>query len=158
MYPLRPVSIPDGIRFNTWLPLSADHSWTVITRAEHLRGWLGEHIALDATPGGFFREHSEREGRKVVITGRMLRLERPRLMIMTWSDQDWGVETEVEIRLTGLADGSLLTLNHSGWTGLSAQTAEAVRRDHEIAWKRHLTDLEAYCSTIAAERPTALAC
>ncbi|MBO0345207.1 SRPBCC domain-containing protein [Roseibium sp. CAU 1637] len=137
--------VPNGIRFHTWLPLSAERAWLVLTKAEHLKEWFGDHISLDATPGGFFREITHRDGRKVVTFGQMKQLEPPQRITMTWSDEDWGVETELELLLTGLPDGTLCTLTHSGWCGLDPNTAAAVRLDHEAGWKRHLTSLEAYC-------------
>lgn len=141
------ADVPDGIRFNTWLPLGADQTWQVLTKAEHLKNWFGDHISLDATLGGFFREIWWRDGQEVQTFGQVLKLQRPHLIVMTWSDEDWQVETELELRLTPILDGTLFTLTHSGWRDLDLATAARVRRDHEAGWKRHITSLETYCRT-----------
>lgn len=151
----RSEDVPDGIRFNTWLPLEAPPCWEVLTRSHHLQKWFGDQITHDATPGGFFRDIVRRDEGTSIVIGQISHMEEPRVIHMSWSDEGWGVETQLELRITGLAGGSLLTLTHSGWRDLAAREAPQVRRDHELAWKRHLVCLESYCEQLAAERAPA---
>lgn len=69
--------------------------------------------------------------------GRFLRLERPRLVEMTWlSLGTGGAETVLTIELVPIAGGVHLTLTQTGFA------SQQDRDEHELAWPQLLAELD----------------
>ncbi|GAC1592136.1 MAG: SRPBCC family protein [Acidimicrobiales bacterium] len=107
----------------------------LVTR-EGLLAWIGQHVELDATPGGVFSLDIEGN----LIRGQYLEVDPPHAVVVSWgvlgSELLPPGSSRVEFRLTPTATGTRLDLTHSGlpaeeqpkhaegWTHFLARLAE----------------------------------
>lgn len=106
------------------------------------RTWWGEHVSLDARPGGRFRETwADDRGRITVTSGTVSRCEAPLLLELSWADDDWTASTVLRIVLAPRHDGTDLHLVHEGWDRLPAAGRTALMQAHEAGWNHHLDNL-----------------
>lgn len=117
--------------------------WACLVDPEAVRCWFGGHMALDARPGGGFREEWSVGGRTVVTRGRVLAFDPPRRLVLSWADEDWPAETRVTIALEPEGSGTRLSLAQTGWEALGGPGA-ALRAAHEAGWRSHLAALRAF--------------
>ena len=119
--------------------------WAGLTERQRMAQWWGEHVDLEAEPGGRFVERwSNDAGRPVETVGRVTRFAPPQCLEMTWADDDWPVTTCVSVRLEAAPDGTWLTLEHSGWDRFPGNDGAKLRDEHAVGWARHLRALESY--------------
>ena len=80
---------------------------------------LETDVSLDARPGGRLTERwTDDGGREVITSGEVVRLAAPRMLELTWADDDWDGSTRVLFQLAQATDATRLTLTHSGWEAL----------------------------------------
>jgi uncharacterized protein YndB with AHSA1/START domain len=94
-------------------------------------------VQATAIEGAPFFFETEADGEFQPHYGRFLRLERGRLVILTWvTSATLGVETVITIKLEPRANGTHLRLSHAGFPDA------ATLRRHEDAWPLMLAQLE----------------
>ena len=98
---------------------------------ELLVRWMGDYAKLETTEGGLFAVDIN----GVIIRGTFVRVDRPRLLEITWgeagNDEMPPGATRLVVRFTARGRGTLVELEHSG---LSAQQ----RSKHAIGWPHFL--------------------
>lgn len=105
-------------------------------------GWLR---LLGACQGGRLSERwTDDRGREVLTSGEVLWLAAPRMLELTWADDDWDASTRVLFELVQGADATHLTLTHSGWEAIPSSGREGLIREHASGWSRHMANLEAH--------------
>lgn len=130
------------ILLSTTLDASPAAIWAALTEQPRIHRWWGEHVTLEAEPGGRFVERwTDRGGTSIMTTGTVTRIEPGELLELTWADQGWGVTTRVRFTLEPLDRGTRLVLEHQGWTDFPEDEREEVMTDHAAGWQRHLASL-----------------
>jgi len=143
-----PRTAPDMILLTTRLPLDLSRAWHVVTAMDHIPGWFGSHVTLEAVPGGAFREVWSKDGRDTVTSGVVTEFDPPHTIAWTWADDDWSGPTALRIFLEADGEQTRLALTHSGWAGLPENAGDRLRADHERGWRLHIGKLEAYCQDL----------
>src|SRR5690606_12778911 len=121
------------------LPISRAGKFLFATGTGHI-----VHCEIDARIGGRFTIVDRRAGEDVVHTGTYIALERPRLIVFTFSVEKYSSESStVTIEIAPLRRGCELTLTHEmtaaaapyrerteeGWRGILDVAAEVVADD-----------------------------
>ena len=135
------VTGADRIVVNAQIGAPCDSVWRALTEEERIAQWWGGYVSLDARPGGRLTERwTDDGGREVITSGEVVRLAAPRMLDLTWADDDddWDGSTRVLFQLAQAADATRLTLTHSGWEALPAPSRESVIREHASGWSRHM--------------------
>jgi uncharacterized protein YndB with AHSA1/START domain len=135
--------LKDAITLEVQLSTPPATTWDVLTAPTHLKAWFGSHIRLDAKLGGEFRETWSQGGRKIVTQGRITDFRPPAAIAWTWADEDWPETTLLTLTIHPI-NGSLVKLNHSGWSKFDASLGEELRAAHEAGWRGHLESLKRY--------------
>ena len=127
--------------------------WQLLTDPPRIADWWGDHVSLEARPGGRFLERwTDPAGRSVVTQGEVVRLAAPRELELTWADDDWPAQTRVRFVLEEAGNATRLTLTHDGWEGIPALRREELVREHAAGWSRHLDRLATLAAGGAAGR------
>lgn len=103
--------------------------------------WWGDEVRLEPNEGGLFHEPWRDASGQHHTRGEVLEIAPPRLLRLSWRDDDWDFGTEVGFTLAMSGEGSLLRLRHSGWHGAPAALQGKLVGDHRVGWSHHLGNL-----------------
>jgi len=112
--------------------------WETLVRPDR---WWGKDIRLEAVEGGLFHEPWRDAAGQHHTRGEVLEIEPPRLLRLSWCDDDWDFGTEVCFSLAPDGEGCLLRLRHSGWHAAPAARQQQLVDDHRGGWSHHLGNL-----------------
>jgi uncharacterized protein YndB with AHSA1/START domain len=141
------VETTDGsIHIEVDLAVPPMRAWTVLTERQHIANWWGEHVNLQARPGGTLRETWTDGARRVVTAGLVTRCEPPSALELTWADDDWPGETRVAFHLAARGDRTRLVLDHAGWEMHPADRRSELIDAHASGWSRYLVRLAEYAT------------
>ncbi|WP_417317065.1 SRPBCC family protein [Emcibacter sp.] len=135
------------------LPIMADPAtvWACLTENKHLTKWWDDGVSLEPRVGGAFEERwFDRKGNEKITRGTVKALEKDSKLHLTWTDEDWEVDTEVVVTLTPAETGTELTLSHTGWEGFMGDLMDTLRETHEAGWQSHLHNLKSYAERLNA--------
>ena len=144
----------DVIEREILIEASRERVWTVLTEAEHVKGWFGDAAEIDLRPGGKAAFGWTGHGtHRAVIE----RVDEPNFFSYRWArgadvEPAEGTSTLVEFSLTEVPLGTLLRVVETGFASLHATTAEQEQalQYNTRGWTSELADLKEY-----AERPVA---
>ena len=113
---------PDAIRLERLLPGSIDRVWSFLTDSDQRARWLaggrwelrvGGRIELNFAHDQLQSEPTPEKyrGMPMSFTGKVLRIDAPRLIEFTWTESD-GIPTEVTFELAERGDQVALTITH----------------------------------------------
>lgn len=133
----------EDITLEQWTSAPPPLVWAALTRPAL---WWNNGVTLDPRIGGHFFEPWSDGVVSHRTTGTITELDPPRLLSLTWRDDDWGFETNVAFTMTSREGGTLISLRHSGWEGASAEEQAQLVPDHRHGWLGHLRNLAACAS------------
>ena len=117
--------------------------WRALTDADARAAWWRDGIVLEPWPGGRFVEPwRDADGQTHHTHGRVLVWLPPRLLDLSWRDDDWPAPTRVRLALAPSGTGCRLALTHDGWAAMDR--AERLVAAHATGWRQHLAALRAY--------------
>ncbi|WP_337171669.1 (4Fe-4S)-binding protein [Gemmatimonas aurantiaca] len=128
-------------RFRLSMPVAAPpaEAWALLISPKGIAKWWGPHVSLDPQPGGALREVWRDDSDREVITSGTVRHHEPgHLIEFSWADDDWDASTTVRWSCEATPDGSIVHIEHAGWTALPASRREVLRQVHVEGWSRHL--------------------
>jgi len=124
--------------------------WRCLTETDCIRAWWNPGVSLAPRVGGRFTEPwRDADGREFVTSGEVVQIAEPELLVLTWADADWVVETTVRWRLAGRSGGTHLELVHLGWEQFPDDQRAGLMDDHTAGWRQHLQALQAYAEAAA---------
>lgn len=113
--------------------------WQALVDTDRRRRWWS-YVELDPVVGGRFVERWRGAGGEHMLTsGSVVELLSDRLLRLTWSDENWPAETEVEITLADADPGTVVRIRHLGWRRLP--DGERLAEEHRAGWRMHLSNL-----------------
>ena len=136
----------DSIHIEVDLPVPPTRAWALLTEQRHIASWWGEHVDLEARPGGKLSE-TWSDGRRTVITaGDVTRCDPPLALEMTWADDAWPADTNVAFRLSASGGGTRLVLDHAGWSVHPVGERQKLIDTHAGGWSGYLARLAEYAA------------
>ena len=128
----------EALSYKMDLRLGRDAVWERFTSGPGLCSWLCQRATFEAVVGGRVDLEWDvapgRGGTLTEVRGRVLSIDRPRLLTFSWLGAVRGVfcstgETEVMLDLFPTPEGTRVELSHLGWSGGDASLAERDRVD-----------------------------
>lgn len=110
-----------------WWPLKDGYSFG---------GARADRIYLEGKEGGRFFERFS-DGEEFVV-GLVKTYRPPSRIVFEWKAPDWDAPTEVDVRFTADAAGTLVELEHRGWDRAGAPAAKA-RDGYDGGWSTVLS-------------------
>ena len=117
-----------------------------MTEKQHIANWWGDHVDLQARPGGKLVETWSDGGRMVNTSGDVTRCDPPLALEMTWADDDWPADTNVAFGLSESGGGTRLVLDHAGWSVHPVGERQKMIDAHAAGWSRYLARLAEYAA------------
>ncbi|MES0811120.1 SRPBCC domain-containing protein [Roseibium sp. SCPC15] len=118
--------------------VSAQNLWDVLLQPPL---WWGRGVKLDPAPGGIFYEPWQDANGAHHTHGKVTAIEPPRLLVMSWWDDDWSFKTEVTFQVKSVRDHSRISLTHKGWEAAPKELQRELIDAHSQGWSYHLDNL-----------------
>lgn len=125
-------------------------TWDILTEAQHIEKWWGNHVLLERMRGGKFSEDwTDEDGTPRHTDGIVTAIEDAKRLQLTWRDDGWHQETRVEFMLSPNETGTRVYLQHSGWEkfDIEADRQHAVDSYRE-GWQSLLNKFQEYAATL----------
>jgi uncharacterized protein YndB with AHSA1/START domain len=135
----------DGSSIELSVLISATPSqvWSCLADLAKINQWWSSRVYLEPSLGGKFEEAWENEqGQTVITKGKVLSLIPPQELRLSWSDEDWDNDTEVDFLLTSMKDKTQLSLFHKGWDAFSDEICKTLKTHHQEGWSELLQSLK----------------
>ena len=139
----------DAIALEVVIAAPPDRVFQAITDPTQLLRWWGQQgmyhgtkWCTDVRPGGQWRCEgvSDSDGTAYNVSGEYLDVDPPRLLVHTWiASWSGSLKTVVRWELEPAAGGTLIRLQHSGFTG-----APESAKGHYEGWQRVLSWMQAF--------------
>jgi uncharacterized protein YndB with AHSA1/START domain len=145
---MRKAVTDQTIRFSVAIQATPQVFWSLLADDNHRARWWGSHVAVETVQGGLFRETWNNGEREVVTAGKIIEVEPPRHLSMTWADDDWPSFTTLQLDISAHPPGgSRLELTHRGWEIHAFPARRQLIADHAAGWERHLRSLASYAES-----------
>jgi uncharacterized protein YndB with AHSA1/START domain len=143
---------PVSLEVRKFIPASPDRVFSAWTDPEELQKWWGpkgvrcQSAEIDLCVGGRYRIANELpDGSVLWIAGEFEVIERPRLLIYTWTVETSDPKKErVGVRFDKHEQGTSITITHEQISTL------ALRDQHQHGWNGCLDGLQRYLGELAA--------
>lgn len=146
------ISISDKIHIEFTVKKSASLAWECLTHQEHITKWWGDNITLENKQGGKFIEKWSNGSRKVTTVGEIIKFDPPRLLEMTWIDDDWPGATRVKFTISDLDEETLLILEHSDWEIHDKPKRMKLIQEHAKGWDYHMKNLKKHLDSLQSSQ------
>ncbi|MBI3998831.1 MAG: SRPBCC domain-containing protein [Armatimonadetes bacterium] len=113
--------------------------------------WEYQDELLEERVGGRYELRGVFEGKPFHIVGQVVAYDPPRLLALTWREQDWPADTLVTFRLTEEAGRTRLTVIHSGFENLPPEYRHRAFEEYEAGRQRGFEALQALLSRSSSQ-------
>ena len=125
-----------------FLKAPPEHVWGFLTEADKLALWFHKAEA-DFKEGADYKLLTNSYGKDgdTLCWGKVLESDKPHRLVHTFT-HEWlkGVETVCAWTLEAVEDGTVLTLEHSGWEGVE-DSPFGMAANHDSGWDEHFVRL-----------------
>lgn len=138
----------NSIELSILISASASQVWSCLTDLAKIRQWWSSRVYLEPYSKGKFEEIWANEyGQTVITRGKVLSIQPPQKLILSWADEDWSVETEVTFLVLPVEYKIRLTLLHRGWDKFPNDISTTLRTHHREGWSELLKSLKEFVET-----------
>lgn len=138
---------PFSIKIELVLPVRHNKAWKLLFSQPHIATWWGDHVTLNAQPGGTFLEKWHNGEKYVLTSGKITTYHPPEKLEMTWADEDWPGETIVRFMLKKNETDTMVLFEHSGWEIHPENKRRDLMKAHANGWSNYLNQLATYAKT-----------
>ncbi|WP_394748826.1 SRPBCC family protein [Spongiimicrobium salis] len=135
----------DVITKEVFFKHSIDSVWNAISKAEEIATWFIE-CDFKAEVGYQYTFNSSKEDCSPIMGE--VKSATPYTLIYTWVVQDNPVETTVKWELKTVAGGTQLSLEHSGISGYTSETALSMFNSFNGGWENCMLELGTYLTKL----------
>lgn len=130
--------------YTTYIKSTPEKVWDAITTPEFTRQyWGGLENVSDWRKGAQWQHIARDEKDPVYITGRVLEIDRPKRLVLTWADPDrLDDESRVTFEIEPIEDMVRLTVMHGQFKADSVMAPKV-----EQGWPRVLSSLKSFLET-----------
>ncbi len=137
-----------SIKLSILIAAPISHVWDCLTQSKNVHHWWSSQVKLEPYLQGGLEELWENEqGQTVVTRGKVLAIQPPQELILSWADEDWSAETQVTFLLVSSDNNTLLTLAHKGWEHFPNQLGDTLLAHHQKGWTELLQNLKVLAET-----------
>lgn len=136
------------IHFEIEINAPPEKVWAKLASPEGMHEWFSKRLTFEPHVGGkFHMEVREPEGGEFTFFGEVITVEPNRELTFTWIQHEkgqdpWPVSTLVSFKLQPAANGTRVSLTHTGFDALQAELARREYESHVAGWVRSEALLE----------------